>query len=693
MKRYILSFLLLLIIATAIGQAKKKPPAKEKPPTQKEMDEMMKELQKAVDEMSPEEKKMMDSMGVKMPSMKSIPKFTDKELADAWEADTRVVPKKNLAAIAAIPATPTTAALPGYIATVHKAVGTKLSAEGKTDAESIYLQVKQQPGMSVSNAAIGFWLNGQPLLATYLMGKACQDEPGNIDHINNYAAMLSMNGAEHAAIPILQNLNKRYPNNSTVLNNIGQAWFGLGDLDKAGRYLDSAIRIYAYHSQANVTKSHIEESKGNTTAAIEAMMRSVKKTHSADKESRLRKLGKKLSGKDVDFPFPMPQDPLALEKFSWPAYPLSVDVCDSLKEAWDLFKQNCNDELRELNAQAKLLENKMTEAIQKRTTALMKAAGSGQPIQALPCYAPVAALKLNYLTEDKDGGTEHRIVRSYEQLSEAFMKDAELQKARTAAEEKLSEKYGPLIGEGLPNPLNEYCNAVNEVRNKYLLEANTELQMRQKAAFEVQRKWINDQVYYAQYINWPEEFEVIKIGMKIRWLNMIKDQSVRFLPKGPHCVEGVEKKPSKTKLQEFDDVACKYHSSFDIGVWEFSSDCRYFTGKLKLGKITYTRRINSDDNDRLVGASLEIKVGAGAGWQKGPVQAELKADINGKLEWNDKEITNWEVSSEVGVSAGSNLGYKDKSIDIAGVKANIGMNSSGRVQGNGLLQNLSLTGK
>jgi tetratricopeptide (TPR) repeat protein len=693
MKKYFLSCLLLLMIATAVGQSKKKPPAKEKPPTQKEMDEMMKEMQKAMDDLSPEEKKMMDSMGVKMPSMKSIPQLSDKQLADAWEEETRVIPKKNLAAIAAIPATPAAAAMPAYISNVHKAVGSKLPADIKRDAEQLYLQIKQQSDMTVANTAIGFWLDGQPLLATYLMGKACQDEPQNANHLNNYAAMLSMNGAQHAAIPILQNLNKRYPNNSTILNNIGQAWFGLGDIDKAGRYLDSAIRIYAYHSQANYSKSHIEESKGNIPAAIEAMMRSVKKSHSADKESRLRKLGKKLSGKDVDFPFTMPQDPLGLEKFSWPDYPMSVAACDSLKESWSLFKKNCDDAIRELNAKAAQLESKVEEAIQKRSAAMMKAVSSGQPVQPLPCHAPVAALKLNYLAEDKDGGAEHRIVKSYEQVWGAFMKDVELDKARSAAEEKLSEKYDPLIGEGLPNPLKEYCNAVNEVRNKYLKETNTELQMTQKAAMEMQRKWINDQVYYAQYINWPDEFELIKVGMKIKWLNIIKNQTVRFQSRGPFCTDEEEKKPAKTKLQEFDDVACKYHSSFDLGVWEFSSDCRYLTGKLKLGKLTYTRKINSDDNNRLVGASLEVKIGAGAGWEKGPVQAELKADINGRLEWNDKEITNWEVSSEVGVEAGSNLGYKDKSIDIAGVKATIGMNSSGRVQGSGFLQNLSLTGK
>lgn len=665
---------------------------KDKPPTQKEMDEMMKEMQKAMNDMDPEDKKMLDSMGFKMPSMNNIPKVSDKQLADAWEEEARLVPRKNTARIAAIPAVPTTAALPAFMAKVHAAVVAKFTPAQKTEAEAVYTSIKQNPTIPTSSAAIGFWLQGQPLLATYLMGRACQDAPGNIDNINNYAAMLTMAGAEQAAIPILLNLNNRFPRNSTVLNNIGQAWFGLGDIDKAGKYLDSAIRIYAYHSQANYTKCLIEESKGNTTAAAEALVRSIKKSHSADKESKLRKLGRKLSDKDVDFPFKMPQDPLGLEKFSWPEYPISVRSSLRLEPEWDEFKQKCNAELRELNSKAAQLEKIAMEAMQKRTTALMQAATSGKPVDVMPFYAPVAAIKLSYLVDDRDGSAAHRMEKHAERFSEAMLNDTEQQEKRIAEEKKVSEKYDPQIGEGLLNPLEAYCADINEVRTKYLKAVNAEWQKIQSARLEDERKMLNDQVYYAQYTNWPEDFEVIKIQAKIKWLNLIKDQIVRFQQNGPFCTEAEEKETAQSKkpLQHFDDVACKYHSSIDFGIMEFNSDCSRFEGKLKLGKINYTRKIDSDDNDRLIAASLEIKVGASAGWEKGPVQAEVGAQIKGRLEWNDKGITNWQVISEVSASAGSNLGYGDKSIDIAGMEAQIGMNSGSSVTGKGLLEGVEI---
>ncbi|MBK8141448.1 MAG: hypothetical protein IPK57_10805 [Chitinophagaceae bacterium] len=72
------------------------------------------------------------------------------------------------------------------------------------------------------------------------------------------------------ALPILNNLNKRYAQNSTILNNIAQHWLGLGDIPRAEKYADSTIRIHATHPQANMAKCLIEESKGNIPAAIAA---------------------------------------------------------------------------------------------------------------------------------------------------------------------------------------------------------------------------------------------------------------------------------------------------------------------------------------------------------------------------------------------------------------------------------------
>jgi hypothetical protein len=124
-----------------------------------------------------------------------------------------------------------------------------------------------------------------------------------------------MLGGEDLALPILQKLNKEYPGNSTIQNNIGQAWFGLGDLDKAEKYLDSTIKTIAWHPQANLTKAVIQQSKGDKAGAVESLKKSVQGGYSITKEDMLRKLGYKLDGKDIDNDFDMPADPLGFDKW------------------------------------------------------------------------------------------------------------------------------------------------------------------------------------------------------------------------------------------------------------------------------------------------------------------------------------------------------------------------------------------
>jgi len=98
-KIIILATCSLLICAGSYAQPKPKQKEKEKPPTQKEMDDAMKEMQKAMYEMSPEDKKAMDSMGIKMTDMKSIQKnvagITDVQLKKLTKMKTGSYLKKT----------------------------------------------------------------------------------------------------------------------------------------------------------------------------------------------------------------------------------------------------------------------------------------------------------------------------------------------------------------------------------------------------------------------------------------------------------------------------------------------------------------------------------------------------------------------------------------------------------------------
>lgn len=341
----------VLLSVSFIAAAQKKPA--EKAPTQKEMQDMMKQAQQMLDasmkEMSPEDRRLMDSLGIQMPDMnkaaKNVAHITDAQLKDAFENENRIVPKKNAAKIAAIPAAVSTANMSAYIAAVQNKTSPLLSAATKAAGDKIYAAVRSKSVYDQGTAAAALWMLGKTQIALYVLGKVCAADASQTDNLSNYAAMMSMLGAQHLALPVLQNLNNRFPKNSTLLNNIGQAWFGLGDIPNAEKYIDSAIRIYAYHTQANFTKSLIEESKGNKTAAIAAMKKSMLKAYSPQKEARLNSLGYTASEKDFTIPSNKKADPLNLGGFTPPAFPMSVAECNGSRTEKSE-RRYCNGESR-----------------------------------------------------------------------------------------------------------------------------------------------------------------------------------------------------------------------------------------------------------------------------------------------------------------------------------------------------------
>ena len=139
-----------------------------------------------------------------------------------------------------------------------------------TEALKIYdeTKTKYKSVAVTANAASGCWMIGHWEKALYIMGRVCMEDILDADNLNNYASFLISTGGEQAALPILQYLNAKFPDNSTILNNIGQAWFGLGDLDNAKKYLNSATVLYPNHSLANNILSKIYQSQGDTTKAI-----------------------------------------------------------------------------------------------------------------------------------------------------------------------------------------------------------------------------------------------------------------------------------------------------------------------------------------------------------------------------------------------------------------------------------------
>jgi tetratricopeptide (TPR) repeat protein len=654
MKKYFLVFSMLLATAATFAQTGKKAPAKEKPPTQKEMADMMKEMQAAMDDISPEDKKMMDSLGFKMPdfnqSKKNVAGISDKRLAEAWEDENRVVPKLDAAKIASIPKKITSERLPAFLTALRKEITPLLDADAATAGDKLYsyLMEKSVKKEDMGNVATYLWSMGKAQLAIHLLSRVCIEDP-TPNNLNNYASMLSMLGAGHLAIPVLENINKQIPKNAIILNNLGQAWFGLGEITKAEKYLDSAIAIFAFHPQANFTKAAICESKGNKIQAIEALKKSIKHTYSKEKEDKLRKLGYKLTKENVSIPFKPGADPLGLGRFRQPDYPKSVSELIILLPQWKDFDNDCDKKIAALQKELaeagvkyeKNLKTTMAKSMQSINSGIIPASAQ------VPLYAKKASLMLEEVVS-------HNEVKM-KKLGEKFMKLGteldQLSKTRKrAAPEAPCEDH--IKAE------NDFLNKCNELKQAYNNEFLRALKL-----------YFNDMAYWSQYTSTDkDQYEIIKLGFMIGWLQKLKEYrpllTARGYELGTDCVEKKDSKPFK--LAEWDFSAnCKYKAEINYLVVKQQINCATTTTTWDANSgIKYT---TTDVGNEYLRSTLIISPKVGIDGNFGPIKAgaSVKADITINMDKNG--VTDWKTV----IRAGTELGV-GRSIGPIKAEATIG---------------------
>jgi tetratricopeptide (TPR) repeat protein len=557
---FIISFWGVIALPQAKTQTKAptKAPTKEKAQSQTEMQGMLNEMQKAMDELSPEDKKMLESMGVKIPTMNNLPNAS--EMAVAFEEEGRVIPSKKSELIAQLPRKIfSIAELNTYLKTTNASVSAIITPKSKELAEKVMEQFHNDPyyGYMIASVANGMWMMGLKEPAVYLMGEATKVLP-NSDNYNNYAAYLTMTGAGHMAIPIFQKLNSLYPQNSTVLNNLGQAWLQLGDEDKAGSYLDSAIMVYAYHPQANYTKCLILEEKGETAEAIVALKQSLKHSITRSKLDELKKLEKN-PNQPSKYYVPRTYFSTSFNLGIYtalipPTYSKTVGM--NIQDQWQAFREQLSDEKAGLDAAIRMAKQKADQELQILQA---KVKGSSQVVFS-PYY--LKALQV-YANKYSGNSMEQDFTRQGEEGAKYLMDWAQYKGAFETELDKEKERYEMEA----PNGTNLEPNCAREIPiiNKYLIIING---LNENYREKNVRKWVIDA--YNQYDNVtataPTEgaalVEVLEIKRDfVRKLLELKHEYYDY----PACLKEDEaKKAVRKKLPDYDKVNCKTASSLYV---------------------------------------------------------------------------------------------------------------------------------
>ena len=125
------------------------------------------------------------------------------------------------------------------------------SVAPKAVLEQVAKVVNTQTVPEQQSAAVGAFYADKPAAALLIAMNATLKETATPLALNNLAAMFNMIKLEHKAVPLLMHLLQSDPNNSMFLNNMGQAYLGMGDLTTAENYLIRCLAEDDLNPEAN----------------------------------------------------------------------------------------------------------------------------------------------------------------------------------------------------------------------------------------------------------------------------------------------------------------------------------------------------------------------------------------------------------------------------------------------------------
>lgn len=579
------------------------------------------------------------------------------------------MPKRDTARLATVSrVAPTDAQLREYLPKVHAAVLNRLPADQRASVNGLIAQLKADSPGSLEAAASAAWMLGHPDLGVVLMGQAAIDHPGKANTLNNYAAFLTMLGAEPQAIAILQNLAQKFPSDGTVQANLGQAWFGLGEVTEAKKHLQSAVRLFPGCTQANDTLADIAEAGGDKAGETEALQKSIESSYSVEKADRLEKLGKKIPPDKIPWRVHFPQDPMGLEKFTVPAFCKGVADARDCETRWQVFKDEISARMESLTAKDTRLRQQINERATKASARATKPNASMADMMAA-ANQMMNATGLGELSKSPMTRiAKPRFAAAMDELGKVSQKWAAdnantkqmivaIQQKYSAKRNAIESRYQPMFGEGAsPGIEEQYCSEIDQLENAESDEMNPVLEASYTAMRPRILRAYNDYVYYAQFENDDLAFQELKTHQQLMFLAWLG--SVHGAPfEGSRCTKRTAKKQS-TVLQDFYDVHCEHIISFSVPkIGSFDVHCNKMTTNLNLSfnvggasigfKSTTTENL---DTEQFIKGRVELGTTIGADAPVGPVKAGASAEGTGFVEFDDHGVTN--VGGSLSGSAG-----------------------------------------
>ena len=217
-----------------------------------------------------------------------------------------------------------------YIQQLSSDIGKAIKPAEKIRIDEYLKNKKLTQSEDVSKQALGAWLQKAPHASLYLYSKSVVINPSDVLAANNFSAFLLMGGLAEKSIPILDYWNKKMPAQPTILSNLGNAYYRLGDVDNAMKYLQQCVQRDTLNATANKILCLIYLKKGDTKKAEEHGTKSLTTTNDEQVISVLRQLNKQLMPGEIMSRRHKNEFPL-LKRIRLPEMPSNLDDMDKFK--------------------------------------------------------------------------------------------------------------------------------------------------------------------------------------------------------------------------------------------------------------------------------------------------------------------------------------------------------------------------
>lgn len=651
---------------------------------EQDLKKMMDEAKKMINsdkDMDPDVKKQMLQFLNSEKTQKGIP-VAQKEYHPAIELTT--LPKCDDRRLAAIPAKiMSDQEAAQYIQHLSDKIEKQLGAADLNDAKKIL--VKSGNDVGISNEGIVSWYEGKPNLALSLTAKSAVNGK-NLTGINNLAAMLNILGYEEKAIPMLQYALHKNDSSSLLLNNLGRAYLGLGDKQKAKQYYLQCIAVAPSHPEANNALGCLYEEAGDPVKATEHFEKSIEGGFNEEAYRHLKKL--------------KPQAPIVILvkkhhkapeyfnqfRFQVPGECYTYMDYYRVKEAHESFQRSISALSKEYSALQTLHEEKSNREIEKFQKDVFSSLAKGEMVQGTIRVYPFAAVAGLAINELQMQGAE--ILAQFRKDYERNMADLKRQKDDKAAmiekEYKAQYKMGDM-GECTNCCLN--CDEVNRAKCK-ALEASALSFQADAAAFHKEfvdksrlqlTGYFDDMIYWFALLGPSEEsFDVNFYNTINHFLSAIEDLS-KSTPMlvGPKMCGG-EEAPKVAVIDNKYDVLnipnCPVNISIPVVVGKISLNCTSFS-------ISGGEGVKGSYSKNFITGQTTLTIGMGVTYEAGSAGiASVSAGADGSFYMTfDKSGGFSDAGMKFSVGASAGVGAVNSSTS-AGVT--MGMNSGFNYTGN-----------